>query len=85
MTNPTFTFDDVYTRKVGGERYRYRLDYNAGAQVTWKAIVYRVGDDDIKGTPSGQIDDNLLEGDALRQQLVSLVEITIENMAGIAE
>jgi phage-related protein len=85
MADERLALDDVYTRKVGGERYRYQLEYNTGTHVRWQAKVYQAGDDDLKGTPSGQIEDNRLEGDALRQQVITMVEVVIENMLGIAE
>lgn len=77
------TLEDIYTRKVGGERYSYRLEYTPGAQVDWRAEVFQ--DNEPKGSPSGQLRDNTLEGAALRQSLIALVEVTIENMLGIAE
>lgn len=77
------TLEDIYTRKVGGERYAYRLEYTPGSQVDWRADVYQ--DDALKGSPAGQLRDNTLEGAALRQSLITLVEVTIETMMGIAE
>ncbi len=75
--------DEVYTRKVGGEQYSYRLEYTVGQRVEWRAEVFRNGE--LKGTPSGVLPDNQMDGPALRQSLVTLVEVTIENMLGIAE
>ena len=77
------TLEDIYTRKVGGERYSYRLEYTPGSLVDWRAEVFLDGAP--KGTPNGQLRDNTLEGIALRQSLITLVEVTIENMLGIAE
>lgn len=77
------TLEDIYTRKVGGERYTYRLEYTPGRQVDWRAEVFQ--DNALKGRPAGQLHDNLLSGAALRQSLITLVEVTIENMLGIAE
>lgn len=77
------TLEDIYTRKVGGERYTYRLEYMPGPRVDWYAEVFQDGA--LKGTPGGQLSDNTLEGVALRQSLIALVEVTIENMLGIAE
>lgn len=77
------TLEDIYTRKVGGERYAYRLEYTPGPLVEWRADVFQ--DNALKGSPAGQLRDNTLEGVALRQSLVTLVEVTIETMMGIAE
>ncbi len=77
------TLEDIYTRKIGGERYSYRLEYTPGVQVDWRAEVFQ--DNALKGSPGGQLRDNTLDGAALRQNLIALVEITIENMLGIAE
>ena len=79
----TERLNDIYTRKVGGEGYTYTLDYTAGPRVEWQAAVFRDGD--LKGKPSGVLIDNTLDGSALRQNLISLVEVTIENMIGIEE
>lgn len=76
-------FDDVYTRKVGGEGYTYTLHYLPGTRVEWQALVFRDGD--LKGRPSGVLVDNALSDSALRQQLVAQIEITIEGMVGIEE
>ena len=75
--------EDIYTRKVGGEQYSYRLEYTPGTTVDWRAEVFRDGD--LKGSPGGVISDNTLDGPALRQNVVTLVEVTIETMLGIAE
>ena len=75
--------DDVYTRKVGGESYTYTLDYTPGPRVTWQAAVFKDGD--LKGKPGGVLSDNTLDGSALRQNLITLVELAIENMMGIDE
>lgn len=79
----TMTIKDIYTRKVGGERYEYDAQYSTGQRVVWSARVYRDGD--LKGSPSGVLSNNLLEGEALRQSIVTLVEISIEALQGIAE
>lgn len=79
----TTTFKDIYTRKVGGERYEYDAQYSTGQRVVWSARVYKDGD--LKGSPSGVLSNNLLEGEALRQSIVTLVEISIEALQGIAE
>ena len=49
----------------------------------WNARVYQDGV--LKGSPSGVVTDNRLEGEALRQSIVTLVEIAIEGMQGIKE
>ena len=87
MTTPTPShaehLDDVYTRKVGGEAYTYTLDYTPGSRVTWQAAVFKDGD--LKGKPGGVLIANTLAGSALRQNLITLVELSIENMLGIDE
>ncbi len=83
MATQTRSIKDVYTRRVGGERYEYEAKYSPGQRVIWSARVYRDGV--LKGSPSGVVTDNLLEGDALRQSIVTLVEIDIEGMQGIKE
>ena len=77
------TLEDVYTRKVGGEQYQYKLEYSSGSTVFWNAEVFKDGA--LKGTPRGALSDNLLKGPALRQIVITMVEISIENMQGIAE
>jgi hypothetical protein len=77
------TLQDIYTRKVGGEQYSYELSYSTGPRVEWAAKVFQDGA--LKGTPSGVVSDNTLSGAALRQSVITLVEIAIENMLGIAE
>lgn len=79
----TMTSKDIYTRKVGGERYEYDAQYSTGQRVVWSARVYKDGD--LKGSPSGVLSNNLLEGEALRQSIVTLVEISIEALQGIEE
>ncbi len=79
----TITIKDIYTRKVGGERYEYDAQYSTGQRVVWSARVYKDGD--LKGSPSGVLSNNLLEGEALRQSIVALVEISIEALQGIKE
>jgi hypothetical protein len=83
MATQTRSIKDVYTRRVGGERYAYEAKYSPGQHVIWSARVYQDGV--LKGSPSGAVTDNLLEGDALRQSIVTLVEIAIEGMQGIKE
>lgn len=83
MATQTRSIKDVYTRRVGGERYEYEAKYSPGQRVIWSARVYQDGV--LKGSPSGVVTDNLLEGDALRQSIVTLVEIDIEGMQGIKE
>ena len=82
-STPSEHLDDVYTRKVGGEGYTYTLDYTPGSRVTWQAAVFKDGD--LKGKPGGTLVDNTLDGNALRQNLITLVELAIENMMGIDE
>lgn len=87
----TVTLDDVYTRKIGGETYAYTLRYTLqetvdatpAARVDWQADVYKDGE--LKGRPGGTLLDTPLSGMALRQSMITLVEITIENMLGIEE
>ena len=79
----SMTIKDIYTRKVGGERYEYDAQYSTGQRVVWSARVYKDGD--LKGSPSGVLSNNLLEGEALRQSIVTLVEISIEALQGIEE
>lgn len=40
----TVTIKDIYTRKVGGERYEYDAQYSTGQRVVWSARVYKDGD-----------------------------------------
>ena len=77
------TVKDIYTRKVGGERYDYEVTYTSGERVSWNARVYQNGV--LKGTPGGVESGNRLEGEALRQSIISLVEVAIEGMQGIRE
>ena len=79
----TRTVKDIYTRKVGGERYEYEVTYTAGERVAWNARVYRNGV--LKGTPGGVETGNRLEGQALRENIIALVEVAIEGMQGIRE
>lgn len=83
MATQTRSIKDIYTHKVGGGRYEYEAKYSPGQHVIWSARVYQDGV--LKGSPSGVVTDNLLEGDALRQSIVTLVEIAIEGMQGIKE
>lgn len=79
----TMTIKDIYTRKVGGERYEYDAQYSTGQRVVWSARVYKDGN--LKGSPSGILSNNLLEGEALRQSIITLVEISIEALQGIQQ
>ena len=79
----TIAIKDIYTRKVGGERYEYDAQYSTGQRVVWSARVYKDGN--LKGSPSGILSNNLLEGEALRQSIITLVEISIEALQGIQE
>lgn len=83
MATQTISIKDVYTRKVGGERYEYEVRYSPGESVTWNSRVYRDGV--LKGSTSGTETDNHLEGEALRESIVTLVEVAIEGMQGINE
>ncbi len=83
MATQTTSIRDVYTRKVGGESYEYEAKYSSGERVVWSARVYQDGI--LKGTPGGVEIDNRLEGEALRQNIVALVEVAIEGMQGIGE
>lgn len=83
MTNQTVSIKDVYTRRVGGERYEYEVKYSSGENVTWNAHVYQDGV--LKGSTSGVETDNHLEGERLRENIVTLVEVAIEGMQGIGE
>lgn len=83
MTTGKLTIRDVYTRKVGGERYDYEADYTPGERVTWSARVYQQGV--LKGSTGGVETGNRLEGEALRESIVTLVEVAIEGMQGISE
>jgi len=79
----TMAIKDIYTRKVGGERYEYDAQYSTGQRVVWSARVYKDGN--LKGSPSGILSNNLLEGEALRQSIITLVEISIEALQGIQQ
>ena len=83
MPPHTGSFKDVYTRKVGGEQYEYEAVYSVGERVQWSARVFRDGV--FKGTTGGVESGNHLEGEALRQSIVTLVEVAIEGMQGIRE
>jgi len=83
MATQTKTFKDVYTRKVGGEKYEYEVKYSPGERVEWSARVYRDGV--LKGSPGGVETENRLGGEALRESIVTLVEVAIEGMQGIEE
>jgi hypothetical protein len=79
----TITFSDVYTRRVGGEQFEYRVRYSTGKVVEWSAQVFEDGD--LKGQPSGTIADNSFSGEALRQYVIGYIEGIIERGLGIAE
>lgn len=83
MTTQKITIKDIYTRKIGGERYEYEAEYSPGESVTWNARVYRNGV--LKGSTGGIETDNHLEGEELRESIVTLVEVAIEGMQGIRE
>ncbi len=83
MAAQSITIKDVYTRKVGGEAYEYEVKYSPGENVTWNARVYRDGV--LKGSTGGVETDNHLEGEELRESIVTLVEVAIEGMQGIRE
>ena len=83
MAAQKLTIQDFYTRKVGGERYDYEAEYCPGERVVWNARVYRNGV--LKGSPGGVETDNRLEGEALRENIITLVEVAIEGMQGIRE
>ena len=83
MATQTRAFKDVYTRKVGGESYEYEAKYSSGERVEWSARVYQDGV--LKGSPGGVETGNRLEGEALRESIVTLVEVAIEGMQGIGE
>jgi hypothetical protein len=83
MATQTISIKDIYTHKVGGEKYEYEVNYVTGERAMWNARVYRDGV--LKGSPSGVVTDNHLEGEALRQSIITLVEIAIEGMQGIKE
>ena len=83
MATQILSIKDVYTRKVGGERYEYEVKYSPGERVTWNARVYQDGV--LKGSPSGVETGNHLDGEALRESILTLVEVAIEGMQGIKE
>ena len=83
MKPHTETIQELYTRKVGGEVFRYELRYTHGHSVRWSAHVYH--DDVLKGTPQGVVEDHDMDEAALRQYLVNCVEDVIERGLGIAE
>jgi hypothetical protein len=77
------TFNETYTRKVGGELFTYRVHYIEGDNVEWSAKVFENGD--LKGEPSGTIIDNQQHGESLKQTVIAYVEGIIERGLGIAE
>lgn len=83
MKPDKIAFEDVYTRKVGGETYHYEAEYNEGATVEWRARVYQ--GDVLKGTPAGTIIDNTMAGDALKKYVIAYIESIIEKGLGIDE
>jgi hypothetical protein len=78
-----YQFSDVYTRRVGGEQFEYQAQYSVGKDVLWSARVFENGE--LKGEPCGALTDNSLQGDALKQYIVSYIEGIIERGLGIAE
>ncbi len=83
MKPESVSFGDVYTCKVSGQIYQYEAEYVQGKEVTWNARIYHDGE--LKGSPSGSIIDNTMQGDALRQYIIAYVESIIEKGLGIAE
>jgi len=83
MATQTTSIKDIYTHKVGGEKYECEVNYSPGERAVWNARIYQDGV--LKGSPSGVVTDNHLEGEALRQSIITLVEIAIEGMQGIKE
>ncbi len=83
MTKRTHAFQGVYTCKVGGENYQYDAEYTGGKVVKWSARIYQDGD--LKGSPSGNVLENTLQGEDLHQYVVAYVEGIIEKGLGIAE
>ncbi len=83
MKPESLSFNDTYTCKVSGLVYQYEADYVLGKEVTWSARIFLDGE--LKGTPSGSIIDNTMQGDALRQYIIAYVESIIEKGLGIAE
>lgn len=83
MKDQTQTIQEVYTRKVGGETFRYELRYTHGTHVKWNARVYLGADP--KGTLQGIIEDHSMDEQALRQYVISYVEGMIERGMGIEE
>jgi hypothetical protein len=77
------TFKNVYTCKVSGQQYEYEVDYTGGQKGKWRARVYQDGD--LKGHPEGQLVDNTLKGEALKQYISAYVEGLIERGLGIDE
>jgi hypothetical protein len=83
MATQKLKFKDIYTRKVGGERYQYEAEYSTGESVEWNARVFQDGE--LKGTTGGTETGNRLDGEALRESVVTLIEVAIEGMQGIHE
>lgn len=83
MAAQSVSIKDIYTRKVGGEAYEYEVTYSPGESVTWNARVYRNGVQ--KGSTGGCETGNHLEGEELRESIITLVEVAIEGMQGIVE
>src|SRR5258708_39626320 len=81
MDAQTRSIKDIYTHKVGGERYQYEAEYSPGPGGMWKARGYQDGV--LKGSPGGGVSDKRLEGEALRQSIVTLVEMGIEGIQGL--
>lgn len=83
MASQTLSFNDDYTCTVSGEYYQYDVQYTPGSKTVWNANIYHDGD--LKGAPSGEIIDNALVGEGLRQYLIAYVEGIIERGLGIEE
>ncbi|MBS1170350.1 MAG: hypothetical protein H6R01_1268 [Burkholderiaceae bacterium] len=83
MTKRIHTFKGEYTCKVGGENYQYQAEYSGHKEVHWQARIYQHGE--LKGSPSGRILDNTLEGEAMHQYIVAYVEGILEKGLGIVE
>lgn len=76
-------FKNAFTCKVTGETYEYEAEYSTGKKPKWSARIYKDGD--LKGTPTGEVIDNTLKGEALKQYVIAYIEGIIEKKLGIAE
>ena len=83
MDTQSRSIKDIFTRKVGGEKYQYEANYTSGPRVEWNACVYQDGV--LKGSLSGVVADSRLDADALHRSIVTLVEVAIEGLQGIKE